>query len=130
MQYHCCLLTYKFIATGMKSKIQLRFTGLLAAFHSPECQLHNLGMLSLGDYVLLSLNKATYNPSYKNSLFINHCSIPGFNPPLFIYLFIHTFFFFFPSLVCVSSSDVKQVVWVRGDVSLVGNELMKNPCFL
>ena len=42
------------------------------------------------------------------------------------------YFSFFPvsPLVCVSNSGIRQEVWVRDDVSLVGNELIKNPDFM
>ena len=33
-------------------------------------------------------------------------------------------------MVCVSNSGIRQEVWVRDDVSLVGNELIKNPDFM
>ena len=70
------------------------------------------------------LSPTLYNPIYGNALFRKHCSIHGFNPPPFFFFYIVT------SLLCISSSHSRHGVWVKEDVSLVGNELIKNPYFL
>ena len=54
----------------MKPKMQLilihslGFIRFLVAFHRPGCQLHNLAMPYLRDYILLSFSKAMYKPVY------------------------------------------------------------------
>lgn len=120
----------------MKPKVQLilrynlGFIGFLVVFHRPGCQLHNLAVPYLGYYILLSLSKAMCNLIYEKFTIYKQLLNPWFESSLFFFIFFFSFFFPATSLVCVSSSDIRQGVWVRADVSLVGNELIKNPDFL